>query len=181
MELSNKNMNKLESLINAMSTWKWKQVLPLIGGILFISFGLYEVWIAYDSKNWKEFPGYITESSLIEKKRRYRNRVYHEPHVAYVYFVNGEQFSSDRIIIGESAYDTLDESSHSRSSRWLEQFPRGKEVTVYADPDDPRQSVLVRGMQQVSFFKVYLGLACFVVFAISIHPFFRKDESTQSF
>ena len=60
MELSNKNMNKLESLINAMSTWKWKQVLPLIGGILFISFGLYEVWIAYSSKNWKEVPGYIT-------------------------------------------------------------------------------------------------------------------------
>lgn len=181
MILSKNNLHKLESLINAMSTWKWKQVIPLVAGILFISFGLYEVCIAHSSSNWKAVTGSITESKLIETKHGRRNRIYHEPYVAYVYSLNGEQFSSNRIIIGEAAYDTLDESSHSRSSRWLTQFPLGKEVTVYVNPENPRQSVLVRGMHQVSFFKVYLGLACFVAFAISIHPFFRKEESAPSF
>lgn len=181
MELPQQNLNKLGCLINAMSTWKWKQVIPLVAGIFFLSFGLYEAWIAYGSSKWKAVPGSITESRLMEKKRGKRSRTYHEPHIAYVYSSNGEQFSSNRIIIGEAAYDTLDESSHSRSSRWLTQFPLGKEVTVYVNPEDPRQSVLVRGMHQVSFFKVYLGLACFVVFAISIHPFFRKEEPAPSF
>lgn len=169
----------LAPLIIPMSFMKKKCIalIPLFGGIVFLICGLLEVREAFASRHWPEVSGIISESIVIEKKPIGKaKRSAHTPRIIYHYIVDGRRYSSERIIWGDTEFGTIDKPSYSRALEWVRKFPKGKEVTVAVNPKDPQQSVLVKGLHQVSFFKVYTGLALLVLYLVSAHPFFRDED-----
>jgi hypothetical protein len=152
-------------------------LIPLFGGVVFLICGLLEVREAFTSRHWPEVPALISESIVIEKKPTGKaKRSAHTPRITYHYIVDGRSYSSERIIWGDTAFGTIDKPSYSRALEWVRKFPKGKEVTVAVNPKDPQQSVLVKGLHQVSFFKVYTGLALVILSLVLVHPFFGEKN-----
>lgn len=94
------------------------------------------------AQSWHTTTGRVTRSEVRAQKRRDmddRERTRNVPSVGYEYTVNGKRFSGDRISLAEVIPESDIEST-------LDRYPVGKEVTVYYNPADPRQSVLERDL-----------------------------------
>lgn len=94
------------------------------------------------AQSWRTTTGRVTRSEVRAQKRRDmddRERTRSVPSVGYEYTVNGKRFSGDRISLAEIIPESDIEST-------LDRYPVGKEVTVYYNPADPRQSVLERDL-----------------------------------
>jgi hypothetical protein len=152
---------------------QYSAIISLVGGLVFLIFGYFEIRVALASRHWPDVSGIISESIVIEKKPVGKDkRSAHTPRIIYHYIVDGRSYSSERIIWGDTAFGTIDKPSYSRALEWVRKYPMGKEVTVAVNPKDPQQSVLVKGLYQVSFFKIYTGLALLILSLVLVHPFF---------
>ncbi len=93
--------------------------------------------------HWKSTKGTIVSSYVKEPPRRSSspNRAsrVHVPRVTYTYTVKGRKYESSLATIGHV-------QGRGPSKKFVARFPKGKEATVYYDPKDPSQAVLVRGM-----------------------------------
>jgi hypothetical protein len=93
--------------------------------------------------SWPNTKGVILSSKVKEPPRSSsgsgRTQATHVPRIRYTYTVNGRKYEGSRHTIGHVKGKTASEELVAR-------FPKGKIVTVYYDPKDPSQAVLVRGM-----------------------------------
>jgi hypothetical protein len=115
------------------------------------------------SKNWSRVEGTVIKSRVEEKKRTSSSgggssgprghgssssstSVYYtyRPVVSYSYVVDGKNYDNDRINFRQD-----DEYKHRRGKRHAQKivsrYPEGSKITVYYDPEDPQEAVLVSG------------------------------------
>jgi hypothetical protein len=95
------------------------------------------------SRNWPSTRGTITASSRTESKSNdpstHQSTVTYGASVHYDYIADRRPFTGSRVTFGD--YET---SNPAHAASILARYPKGREVTVWYDPDDPSYAVLER-------------------------------------
>ena len=100
---------------------------------MFLLSGVWKTHVA--SKDYVAAQGVVTESYV--KTTSHNEGRSHTPIVEYSYDVNGTSWAGDN-----PSYHAFGMSSNKDAAKTVAQFPVGKEITVYYDPNDPGESVL---------------------------------------
>ena len=101
------------------------------------------------AQSWTQTTGTIVRSEMTVTHHRFQGEaetVKNVPAVEYEFTAGGRKYHGSRIGIG-------DDTGGANSEATLARYPTGKLVTVFYDPDDPRNCVLERGgpLADVSF------------------------------
>lgn len=93
------------------------------------------------SLDWPVVPGLVTRSTLEHRHQRSPGPDTRDSRVevSYEYVVDGTVYRNDRVRFDQQML------SDGRKEALVNAHPAGKPVEVFYDPDDPDQSVLVRG------------------------------------
>lgn len=118
-------------------------VILLLFGIGWLVFTFQGMQLAEESAAWPSVEGEV-DRTWIETERREDpdgdTETYYEPFVRYSYQVEGVSYTADRIDFGaKRSY-----GSRSSANNYLNDYPVGKQVEVFYNPDNPNQAVLVR-------------------------------------
>jgi hypothetical protein len=125
----------------------------LIAGLFFIILGLIFIGLmmqgsikSVDSENWPSVQGAVLSSEIITRTERepdsHFDDYYYTPKVSYNYTVNGNGHTSDRI-----AFIVSEEVVKNEVQKIIDNYPVGKTVTVYYNPDNPSEAVLEPGIK----------------------------------
>jgi hypothetical protein len=125
-------------------------VMVLLAGIVIGFYGIYKIYKGYESQNWPATEGKIIDSRLSGAKRTFGRRVF----IKYEYFVKGSRYISSQI-----SY-TLIIGDYSGSVEIIREYPKGKKVTVYYNPDNAMDAVLKTEISgQISWLFILSALA----------------------
>ena len=124
-----------------------------IGGCFVLIFGIIGVVMlvkyfqdkkkADASTSWSSVSGRITESYLREENRTDSDgypQTYYYPEVRYEYDLLGATYTGDKIAFGSKTGN----GSQKKTQEALAQYPVGKSVSVYYDPNNPEDAVFER-------------------------------------
>ena len=106
------------------------------------------------TSNWEPVDG-VVKSSGVSSSTDGEGGTTYCLYVSYQYTVNGKTYDGDRV-----SYST-ENSCNSWSKNADDDYPEGKEITVYYDPGNPSESVLQPGLSGVDFF-----MCCFCIFPL---------------
>jgi len=115
--------------------------LSLQLGIILMAFTLYGVYdnfnslkyLGADPSQFQQTSGRIISSNIGMNGTRGGWKFY----IQYEYYIEGNKMTSERVHFGYQA-----SSNPSYAQEYINKYPIGKEVIVYYNPDDPRESVL---------------------------------------
>ena len=113
-------------------------LFAVIGAAVFIFFALPPLQYSATAKSWPSVPGTITRSEVKVWKRD--GNTHYESDIAYSYTVEGKNYSSTKITVGDGSLD----NNVSKAKRLQAEYPVDKEVDVYYDPGLPESAVLDR-------------------------------------
>jgi hypothetical protein len=136
----------------------------LIGGFLLFRVVAREWPSARASRNWPAVEGIVTRSRLRGRVVAQRPRVTirwtlkDQPLVdfAYGYSVSGRRYEGARVVFGDEAVRSTDETR-------LSQYPVGTRVLVHYDPRSPARSVLETGPTRYLGYQAVVGIVFLVV------------------
>ena len=131
-----------------------------IVGMVMITKGLMEVKLAYESNKWNNTEGQIAHSDIKISQDSDGNKTNYQPVVKFDYKVVGKSLQGDRVVFG-----TVVSVDYNASLRIVQKYPRGKQIPVFYDPDNPHNSVLEAGLTKKSFIKVTGGFFLFTLCA----------------
>ena len=101
-----------------------------------------------DTNDWTPVDGVVTNSSVSSQEG---GSVYCLS-VKYEYTIDGTTYQGDKV--SYSSDGTCDSSSKNSD----EDYPEGKEITVYVNPSDHSEAVLEAGLSGVDFFTFWICL-----------------------
>lgn len=115
-----------------------------VGGVAAVILGFRARKKGEASNSWPSADGIIT-NAWIEENTDYDDDGFssttYTPKWQYTFYVGGNEYTNDRISYGASrGY-----GRHSKAQEELERYPANSRVRVYYDPNDLKESVLVRG------------------------------------
>jgi len=114
----------------------------IIGGFVFFMWGLPPMKYAASSKEWPTVQGKIIRSEVDTYRKD--GKTQYLPDIAYTYIVEGRSYTSSKVTVG----DPPSTSNISPAKRLQNEYPLGKEVKVYYDPDVHSSSTLKQGIQR---------------------------------
>jgi hypothetical protein len=115
------------------------------------------------SASWPTADGVVMRSEVTRSTDSEGGDSY-SPEVTYSYNVNNTNFVNDMIKFGENSY-----SSRRKADEIAGNYPVGKNVTVYYDPEKPERSVLEPGVSAGSFIVIGIGVF-FILITLVIVP-----------
>lgn len=133
-----------------------------IGVALAVPFGYHAMTSARESAGWPHTDGEIRESQLITREQRDGSFVF-RAHVVYAYIALGIEYEGERIRFGT---DGAASPNRHRAEQWVEEYPAGRKVTVYYDPQSPSESVLEPGAHADAYALLALGIVLTVAGAV---------------
>jgi hypothetical protein len=141
-------------------------------GVLFI-FGLVGAGLSYwgwtivqdarASSSWPTAAGAVISSEVSHSTDAEGGDSY-SPEVDYQYQVDGQNIINDQIKFGENSYD-----SRRRAEEIAANYPVGRQVTVYYDPEQPDKAVLEPGVSAGSYIVLSIGVV-FILIALLVAP-----------
>lgn len=139
----------------------WKSIILVLAGVSILFFSTQQWILAYASLNWQTAQGEIVVSEAIActKKRQHR----HQARIIYEYSVNGVLYSSENITYST---DVSTETCRDAEEEVMAQYPLGKSVLVYYNPENPENSVLQPG--GTSFISIGFSMILLIVGAKSL-------------
>ena len=148
--------------------------LLIIGyACLFQSFTTWD--LATVSKSWTPIAATIVRSELIERTEPDsddRLVTKHTASISYKYNVDGHEFTSRRIDPQDS--DRQEGFLTKSAEKLVAEYPVGREVTAYVDPQNPSEAVLARASLSTHatiLFYLVFGAGCIVVTALMLLGF----------
>jgi len=106
--------------------------------------------------NWIEVKGLITKSEIIQSmnpsKDLFEN--YYRASLEYDYEVLGIKYKSDQASLGDAIYS----QDKSKAKETLKMFPINQTVTVFVNPDNHTESVLIKGSGGNRVLNIVIGL-----------------------
>lgn len=160
----------------------FSRIFPLLfilvgASVLFL--GLRGLVRAKASVDWPNTQGEIVESS-VDRRRSSGNdgssTTYHAE-ILYEFSVDGTLFNGSRV-----AYGDYGSSNPSHARRIVNNYPKGKSVTVYYMPGNPEESLLEPGVKAKAWFVPGFGLIFFIagsLMAAFLPMAIRKQEKTK--
>lgn len=133
-------------------------VFFLVGAGLGLFLGLPTISDAKASKSWPKVDGIVIESR-VEMRRSSggangrNNGPTYKAIVVYDYKVDDQPHSCDRIWFGSD----ISTSNRGQMRDTVKQYPEGKTIQVYYDPENPSEAVLQPGAFFSSYFMVIFG------------------------
>ena len=135
------------------------QIFFLVVALLFLLTLMVVVWLGRSSLSWPRTKGMMLESEVrkIKRKPRYFIRTLYE------YTVHQKTFRRRMMACG----DFLTSYTNGYSQKKSDQYPSGKEVTVYYHPSKPGISVLEPGINpkvvNSLIFRMIILLICYLL------------------
>ncbi len=122
-----------------------------MGGLFLVFAGL-GVWLilryqknkekAHQSRNWPKTTGRVIESRIAEHESEDEDghvTSTYSPVVRYEYQANGVAYAGNQVAVGSSAIAI---SNRKKVQQTIDQYPPGKAVAVYYNPQNPAEAVL---------------------------------------
>ena len=104
---------------------------------------------AEESQAWSATAGQVTQSYVRESQTRdddgYLTTTYY-PEVRYTYQVMGVEYAGDKVSFGGAVG-----GNRNKASEVVAQYPIGKNITVYYDPNNHEDAVIERRMGSKGF------------------------------
>lgn len=129
------------------------RIFPLIfvvAGIAGLYFGVKAISKAKESLDWPAVKGKIISSSVERSTRREstrrskgrsRTRIYYHANISYEYSVDGKDYEGSQVRFGGTS-----SQNSGRVNSIVKEFPAGKEISVYYEPENPSESILIKGV-----------------------------------
>ena len=129
-------------------------VLIIVIGIIIVGSEVGTIIQQLGTSDWEEIPATVSISEIREYETCGEDGCNSNdyPYIRYSYFVDGESYSNDDIVLFD-----LDEGNFGFSISLVDQHPKGSEVTAYYNPENPDQAVLMKGFSGVYPLIVFLG------------------------
>ena len=144
-------------------------------GLGLIFSGVSNMMTAKSSESWPSVQGVVLKSKVSVDNSG--DGTTYGADVIYRYKVSGESYKGDKVTISE-----VSTSSRNRARKIVKRYRKGKKVTVYYDPGEPKTSVLERGLSGSSWFMPGLGSLFFLVplgILIYVEKEYRKEEREE--
>lgn len=122
----------------------------LLMGAVLIIFGMVSQYQQRQVKAWVETKGNITHSDFVDDSEGGRLTI------EYEYSVAGMRFQSTRLAPAFMLYNAREMAN---------KYPVGAAVTVYYNPDNPKEAVLER-QSAVTWVSILMGAVCIGIAAI---------------
>jgi hypothetical protein len=132
-------------------------IFALAGGAVFFLFALPPLQYSNTSKSWPTVPGTITKSEI--DTWRSDSKTHYQPDIVYAYSVDGKKYTSSKITVGDPPLD----NNVTPAKRLQAEYPVGKEVVVYYDPELPGSAALKPGTKTGDY--LLAGIAGIFFFA----------------
>jgi len=155
-------------------------VICLIFGVVGIGlsgFGVNNLVNAHQSASWPTTEGKILTSDVNKSTTREtagsgigsgpRTTTSYAAAISYEYSVNGELFFSDKVSFGEMGGAAVHAYAKTRD------YPKGKRVSVFYNPDNPRIAVLEPGGAKSAYLLLIMGII-FIVLPFAIYKIVVK-------
>ncbi len=125
-------------------------IMVLIAGLAMGFYGIYNIYKGYESQNWPTTQGKIIFSSLTGAKQIMGRRAF----IRFEYSVAGRRY------VGRQISYTHIRGNYSSAVEILRRYPIDKTVTIYYDPDNPRDAVLETEISgRIAWLFILSGLA----------------------
>ena len=121
---------------------------------------LYNFWLivkAKSTENWDETTGVILSSKLIDYTSVGETDSTFKPTIEYSYIINGKEYKSRRIYFGSHIMHSYNKR---KSGKTVEKYFKGKEVVVYFNRFNEKQSVLEKGIK----YQIVTGFLLGIIF-----------------
>jgi hypothetical protein len=128
-------------------------------GAALLWFGFGNLQKALQSPDWPTTAGKILSSEVVDAGE---NDMQFDAAVSFVYRVNGETLKGEKVQLDQWAASDV-----KSKRRVVRQFPEGRAVTVYYNPADPAEAVLVPGPTIGTWLKPGMGIG-FTLFSLVI-------------
>ena len=123
-------------------------IMLLLGGGAGLFAGFDRAWLGSASESWVEVEGEILSSRVDRSRGRSaatsRTEWRYYARLGYRYEFEGRSYPGSKISYDDPPGGS-DESGKRKAETFLSDFPRGATVPVWVNPDNPEQSVLLRG------------------------------------
>lgn len=113
-------------------------IILIIGASIFYV-GMNEMEKANDSENWLPTPGERYDSKVVSDHTR-KGGTQYSARINYKYMIEDNAYSGNRVSFGE-----ITRADYDTALSIVNKFPEGKNVQVYYNPENPRESVLEPG------------------------------------
>ncbi len=143
-------------------------LLPGVLGILLLFLYFRNKRKTKESRDWAATSGNIIRSEvnkIVDDEDS--SKVSFLPKLEYEYYVDDATYRSKRISFG-SAHDF---ASRQKAEEFIRQFPMGSQITVYYDPNKPKDAILIREMRSMTaglFVGILLIVGSILVLCISL-------------
>ena len=139
-ETINKDL-ELETKNIPRSLSKWFIYFYLFASISIFVYALVVFAMAWNSSDWPAASGEVLSSRIISSGKSGK------PEVEYTYAVNGRKYDGSHILIGPGPMGGGIGIASPRE--YIDKYPKGAQIEVYYDPEDPKRSVLEPGVNRV--------------------------------
>lgn len=110
----------------------------LFGGV-FVAISAGNLQDYYASESWKTTSGVVI-SSQVQTNRDSDGSDTYRAHITYEYTANDRRYTHDRLQFGDDIYS----SGKSGKEKKVAEYPPGREIIVYYDPENPQSAVVER-------------------------------------
>lgn len=117
-------------------------LILFIIGFKMLVISSYSIANSFMAREWTMTKGRIIHSDVYTSESAGEASSY-RPNIVFEYSVFGEKFICDRLFYG---VDIMSSLNLGNSKKLIKKYPVNKEVTVYYNPDKPKQSVVEPGL-----------------------------------
>ncbi|BBB33437.1 hypothetical protein TTHT_1994 [Thermotomaculum hydrothermale] len=127
-------------------------IIFLMVGVLLFVVGYIFIKQAKKVEKWPSVKGVVVESKVVSHLDSESNQTMYAPAITYRYKVDGKEYTC-------SDYGALNISYSfaSEAERIVNNYPEGKEVIVYYNPENPYKAVLVKNKSFLIYIPQVLG------------------------
>lgn len=129
----------------------------MVFGLIGIGVGVELILTGINSNKWPTTRGRIISSKIRIEERSHRDTTYYHPEVTYTYSVDGQDYKSQQLSVGD-----FDSDSVKRAQKVVDKYPRNLEVKVFYDPDNPGNALIETGFRFSSVLVFMLGAVFFI-------------------
>jgi len=143
------------------------RIFPLtfgLGGLLMAGIGIWSVQKGMESEGWETVQGTILKSDIKKNESTTRDaKGFRRTNTSYIVTVNYFFEIDDNRYEGNTiSFGNVSHSERSDAQKELKSYPKGKEVKVYFNPEDPDDSVLKKGVVWPMW--IVIGIGAVILF-----------------
>jgi hypothetical protein len=151
-------------------------LLPILFGLAgFYFLFVQPIRLSKAAQNWKPVSATVLSTSIRTHTERNssgsrhgkRIKTSYTPHVTYRYSLADKLYTNDRFAFLQTRY-----SNRYEAENILKDFPEGKMIPVYVNPENPTQAVIFRTLGK----QTYTGLLPLLFVVIGLFFLFRSES-----